>query len=921
MSSNICELFSEGLGDSGSEWNPSVNITFANIKSQSLLKKFLSLRCETSFVLQIECSEVLHDHGRARRVALALPLRVGALVDAIKCADEKGSERYFVPIALDADPTAAVAEVRPDPRRHVGLVDSFAPIVIVEFGLLMRDLMHVPLLIVSILAPWRFLKLMFCLVEPKKRWPARVALRVVQTLNYTDAAFESYKMKLLPFVNTLGKGIGGEYDNSGTRELGTPVSAAGLPHQSYNAKKLDLELSNSVRRRFKEIDSTELFWYEATTKRLRTLGLSLAGKGGGDNEPDLDTFGADIEDYLDAQDGALTFEATRCHLLIALWRGELDELQHASLTEHCLSAAASHSQRATDIRALLSAKAARAWSSAEQDLTEPSKWGPWHKDGSRCLSLVQAFALLAVQDAGLTLVYLVVIASVYRTLPLVVDLWVAGGRTPFDHASKMVVLDHLRGLGNDASSIAEIILGLVFQIITIVSIPGFLEELPRCQTLKDIIDAQSRHLEKGWIYLCQLLRLGLLWKTYRLVLTAVVYSALLPPACLAEAMRPFVDAVCGTGLSKNDDVFDFGNDSVAREIQRPLLPSGEIERANGIHSGASATRAAADTGSPTVKGRFWVGFLVWFILVALSVLGSSGGLAAGAGPAFVPVAGAVGILVPAFGGVLLLSSGGRALPPRDFRSGHCRVTWPNILALVSIFFEAAQLSALVLFTAWRLPSGTTSGEGSVEGGSVEADLPLCLRKPVWYLSLAGGGGASEMATRAAWGLALAWLVAVALPLAAPADESGRHGPLRPGPVPHQAFAARGREHEELRARMRLDEQLEDEGAFEAAVRGHSTAAGSLRRSSAAPPYADGEGGCSGESNGEEAGGGLGAVPLFRHAIAFLGGFCFVSLVILLRPAAGPVDHSTSGSLSPHGRAVTAASFLFYLLTTQASHSS
>ena len=108
--------------------------------------------------------------------------------------------------------------------------------------------------------------------------------------------------------------------------------------------------------------------------------------------------------------------------------------------------------------------------------------------------------------------------------------------------------------------------------------------------------------------------------------------------------------------------------------------------------------------------------------------------------------------------------------------------------------------------------------------------------------------------------------------------------------------------------------------------GRETAAGSLRRSSAAL-YADGGGGCSGESNGEEAGGGggggggLGAVPLFRHAIAFLGGFCFVSLVILLRPAAGPVDHSTSGSLSPHGRAVTAASFLFYLFTTQASHSS
>jgi len=59
-----------------------------------------------------------------------------------------------------------------------------------------------------------------------------------------------------------------------------------------------------------------------------------------------------------------------------------------------------------------------------------------------------------------------------------------------------------------------------------------------------VIELQLEHLSLcGW-YLCKLLSLTLLWDTYRLIVRAAAYSVLVPPACVAEALRPYVKATC-----------------------------------------------------------------------------------------------------------------------------------------------------------------------------------------------------------------------------------------------------------------------------------------------------------------------------------------------------------------------------------------
>ena len=76
--------------------------------------------------------------------------------------------------------------------------------------------------------------------------------------------------------------------------------------------------------------------------------------------------------------------------------------------------------------------------------------------------------------------------------------------------------------------------------------------------------------------------------------------------------------------------------------------------------------------------------------------------------------------------------------------------------------------------------------------------------------------------------------------------------------------------------------------------------------------------------GAKGGGGIGASPLFRHLTAFLGGFCFVSIVLVLQPHSYREDSEQHSGGGGGGRwlssdwlaSIGAAALLFYLITTQ-----
>ena len=118
---------------------------------------------------------------------------------------------------------------------HVGVVDSFAPIVWAEFTMLVthaalktqsslwysaKVLAHVPLFLACFLAPWRLVELLVALFEPRRRWPARKLRRLVGRLERAEGALALYRSQLLPFCNRAAKQA---VDRTGSVRIGDSV--------------------------------------------------------------------------------------------------------------------------------------------------------------------------------------------------------------------------------------------------------------------------------------------------------------------------------------------------------------------------------------------------------------------------------------------------------------------------------------------------------------------------------------------------------------------------------------------------------------------------------------------------------------------------------------------------------------------------
>ena len=375
--------------------------------------------------------------------------------------------------------------------------------------------------------------------------------------------------------------------------------------------------------------------------------------------------------------------------------------------------------------------------SAARDLKHCNKWGPWKRSAEEIQELARAHALLALQDVAFLLPFVCVLAS-YRCLRVVKDLRESGTCNPRDRRARVVVMRHVRAMGRDAIEGATIVFLLILQVVTVLSLPAFLEDLPGVTSLDQVIELQVEHLSWiGW-YLCRLLYLGLLWDSYVLVVRAATYSILVPPACLAEALRPFTDGLLCKAAPKT---------SAANDDQ------GMLALESGARTDAGGAAAKGDTPSSTTQRRFWFGVLVWGGLVVMSTLAA---LNHGALEVTVPVAGVVGTLSLAFVGTVGLREG-RALPVGDFRSSILRVTWPNVLAMASLLLEALQLAGLAVAKGW--PSGDHV-----------SPLPPAVSHAARALSFVD---APLELSYVAWAFAVAWAIAITLPLAAADGEASK----------------------------------------------------------------------------------------------------------------------------------------------------
>ena len=408
----------------------------------------------------------------------------------------------------------------------------------------------------------------------------------------------------------------------------------------------------------------------------------------------------------------------------------------------------------------------------------------------------------------------------------------------------------------------------------------------------------------------RLLCLGLVWDSYRLLVRALAYSGLVPPACLAEVLRPYTDAklACCSGPSPA------AHACVGMAGRRPR---------------ASAAATAA-TPSQTTKRRFWVGVALWVALLATSISTAEKGTG---GAVLVPTAGALVVLCFAFLAVLFGASErrasssnaavgsdsasnsldspsptlisvweGRALPLDDHRSSRVRVTWPNVLALVSVVLEALQLSALCITAV--LVDNSDNGNSSSTSSVI---LPDWLTSGASGLSFSNLDLSTDTATdwaRTAWICVALWMVVITLPLAQTEDASSSSSSSSSS----RNDSGLSRQHEPVAPPVDLTWSECSSGLS----RGAMAAAQEKCARAKASHHQQQQVGGGGRGGSEPSQTSIAASPPFRHATAFLGSFAFLSLVLVLQPGGDCWQNLKPGA----PRAMSAITFLYYLVTTQ-----
>jgi hypothetical protein len=216
----------------------------------------------------------------------------------------------------------------------------------------------------------------------------------------------------------------------------------------------------------------------------------------------------------------------------------------------------------------------------EESLSWRKRWGGLARRSSGELrSLVQSHFLLAARDFGLLMTLLLLLITGVRTLPLLTELWhhfrrlrnppqtaaasttgtaevhvgssISGSTSSgsstvsiTDPGARRIVLKHIKGAGRDLRRLCSFLFFSTLVLMMGVGVPSFLTKLPsRMRSLEDATSCAREHVDQTLRYLCELLLLFTAWRSYKLLVTGCLYAALVPPACIAEAIPRALSSV------------------------------------------------------------------------------------------------------------------------------------------------------------------------------------------------------------------------------------------------------------------------------------------------------------------------------------------------------------------------------------------
>eukprot|EP01032_Pedospumella_encystans_P013220 gene13220-15233_t len=591
-----------------------LRLDFGTTKRTTIAKKLQLIPASAVLILQLEAYATVASTipGEAPQRKKVVLLRVSPTIEQLKimltgptAASDPAST---VTAALPMDALLPAANVlRPDWQpgnsRKGNFVNSFNTIVSQSFLELCLDLLSLVMVLLTVLSPMRFVRLVVALLEPERNLPLRVCTNVFSAVGHLDTHLLEYrKQSAGPLNKNLKAKIPGI--------LVTAWRTFNSDDLYHRILYMDIYFDDRLSLDIRKIEKYHMHAYRSLCKRtLKSLSYFAGCEG----------MEALLNERLKMQDKLLYLWFLRMAAEVYLMRGQMqDSVARASLALDSPAppaASASSGRPATDAVSPSTLRPAspsalsttshnnettvavvlRTDTAARYDLvllvlteehdrvamqlrrneaamkallttlsaapdasisgTSPpapltlrkrvkqvvGKCGLLTRAIGDSRKLIMLMFLQAMSDLGFVALLLFLVVTMVRALPLLKELHDNNAWSPLRYTTRWILIKNVKHLYADLKEIARLTVFVLVIIITVGGIPSFLVDLPEHMSSYMVAaDCARRHAKKVFKNICNVLSLVFAFRTYRIVFKAALYCAIIPGACLAEAL-PWTD--------------------------------------------------------------------------------------------------------------------------------------------------------------------------------------------------------------------------------------------------------------------------------------------------------------------------------------------------------------------------------------------
>ena len=661
-----------------------------------------------------------------------------------------------------------------------GFVNEFHRIVIKCFYQLLLDIMHFFLFFFTCINPWRFVKMIQCLVyEDQPMTNVRLIEQIITHLNQAERHLQSYRNGLVATMNTACKKEYGLTIQQ-RESQSNPENPYAAFYDEWNMQHVRQSILQRIRKALHGVHSEldfDLISYQqlikTARKDMKLFDWSVASPSPIEIRPGSESltgvkFVPIVNELFDLHDNVMQYWFLRYALWVfsyptdknmTLTRQEVECASLVSIEQHDLVA---KKIVATKKRLLSIYEYEKSCLGENNSNTTITKAGCCScKIQSRtidqCRNIIRAHFFSMLSDRVELMMTVVLFLTAIRFIPTVRELvrhYNYQRNNPVDvystapaaaismKCTRAILTKQFRLLQHDLYWTLVAFINIILLLATVVGIPAFLCDVPaHIHSIKAVALCANRHLLDFLRNLCEFLSLITMFRTYRMVVKSALYCILLPGAFIGDHLF----------LSKS--VASGGENTTGRDNEVCSFLSGSLA---------------------------YLAMLIVCIIVSVRINNHNDGVASFSNQSLLIISFVISIILLILA-LLKVRHKRQTFVNAERQQTYVsdlkrlEISWSHMIGLLLGPFDCVQLSAVILYFFWQPMQGNQSNLSSIHGHSLDlsatstenAGFGQDYLSPIlfWHSEDSNHSSIYRTAVTTAIVFVCGWAVLIALPIA------------------------------------------------------------------------------------------------------------------------------------------------------------